>query len=78
MYFYVEYEEQAGSVKKIRTWIVEGDHDWPEQIFTGPDVVKQLRAWAAQYPYVDGFSTRNILDPEEMEKVCRMLMLKGS
>jgi hypothetical protein len=73
MYFFVNYKEDQGCVIEIRAYVVEGDHDWPEQVFKGPDAVEQLRAWAAQHPFVAGFSTRNFLDPEEMERVRKML-----
>jgi len=58
MFFFVNYKEIDGRVTEIHACVVEGDHEGPDQIFQGPDAVEQLRAWAAQHPYVDGFSTR--------------------
>lgn len=72
-FFFVNYKEIDGRVTAIRACVVEGDHEGPDQIFQGPDAVEKLRAWAAQHPYVDGFSTRNFLDSAEMEKVRRIL-----
>ena len=73
MFFFVNYKEQDSQIVEIRASLVEGDHEGPDQVFTGPDAVDQLRAWATQYPDVTAYSTGNFLDAKEMEKVRKMI-----